>query len=186
MEIKQNIYLFDKPLLALILNGKLSLDEFPEKLGINEFHVCELLNYLKENNCVDYIKTMGRGFEGIKGLKITAKGTDVVLGRTTVREAPPTQIIHNQSVINGNQNQVAQTTGDNSPISQIIDNSQINVLKQLIEQDTELDESKKRDLFSILEKFNTLKESGENATSLIKKVGGIAIKYLPLFFGLLK
>jgi len=55
----------------------------------------------------------------------------------------------------------------------------------MIENDNGLDEPKKKRLFGILEKFNTLKQSGENAYDLIKQVGLIAIKYIPLFFGLL-
>jgi hypothetical protein len=30
------------------------------------------------------------------------------------------------------------------------------------------------------------KESGENAFELIKRVGGVALKYVPLFFSLLR
>jgi len=54
-----------------------------------------------------------------------------------------------------------------------------------INEDNELDDPKKEKLLEVLEKFNTIKESGENAFNLIKRVGSIATKYVPMFFGLI-
>ena len=113
---------------------------------------------------------------------------EVVLGKRDYfyENEKISQTIHNETkVSNSSGFQVAQTTGDKSPITQIQNNSKINILKQIIEEDRGLDESKKKEMFGILEKFNTLKESGENAYKLIKQISSISIKYVPLFFGLL-
>jgi len=45
---------------------------------------------------------------------------------------------------------------------------------------------KRKKLFNLLDKFNALKEGGENAYDLVKQVGLVAVRYVPLFFGLLK
>lgn len=65
-------------------------------------------------------------------IKLANKGMEVFLGkRDYFDEMDKTpQIIHNQTnVSNSSEFQVAQTTGDNSSVTQIQDNSQINVLK---------------------------------------------------------
>ena len=80
---------------------------------------------------------------------------------------------------------IAQVQGNHNPITQTINNTQYTILKQIIENDANLDEPKKKSLLSILEKFNTIKESGENIYELLKSVGMIAINYLPLFFSII-
>ncbi|MDP2924787.1 MAG: hypothetical protein Q8N99_00280 [Nanoarchaeota archaeon] len=150
----------------------------------------ELLKYLVKKDYILWKSALFINEHHISDdeIKLSHKGMEVVLGKREYFDETEkaTQTIHNQTnVTNSSQVQVAQT-GDNSQVSQIIDNSQINVLKKLIEEDEDLDEPKKKKLLDILEKFNTLKEGGENALELIKKVGGIALKYVPLFFSLLK
>jgi len=172
------------------IGEEVTLPELEKDSSIKDDELRELLKYLQKKEYLKY--TLGLFINetrlGDSTIKLLPKGMEVVLGkRDYFSDVDNTlQNIQNQSIINGNQNQVAQLIGDNNYISQNIDNSQISILKQLIEKDEELDEPKKNKLFNVLEKFNILKESGENAYSLIKQVGGIALKYVPLFFSLLK
>jgi hypothetical protein len=170
--------------------GEISFKQLEERSEIKGNELRELLKYLIKKEYIIWKNALFINEHHISDdeIKLSHKGMEVVLGKREYFDENDkiNQTIHNQAIIQGNQNQVAQTTGDNTSISQIIDNSQINVLKKLIEEDEDLDEPKKKKLFDILEKFNTLKESGENALELIKKVGGVAIKYVPLFFSLLK
>jgi len=169
---------------------EISFKQLEEKSEIKGDELRELLKYLVKKEYIIWKSALFVNECHISDdeIKLSHKGMEVVLGKREyfdeTEKATPT--IHNQTnVTNSSQVQVAQT-GDNSQVSQIIDNSQINVLKKLIEEDEDLDEPKKKKLLDILEKFNTLKEGGENALELIKKVGGVAIKYVPLFFSLLK
>lgn len=173
-----------------------SFKKLEERSNIKGEELRELLKYLKNKEFISwrmplFIGTFGAPIEIIEedNIKLAHKGMEVVLGkREYFNESEKiNQTIHNQTNVNNSSEfQVAQSTGNNNVISQVIDNSQISILRKLIEEDEELEEPKKKKLFDILEKFNTLKESGENALELIKKVGGIAIKYVPLFFSLLK
>ena len=171
------------------IGKEITFPEFEKDSTLKGDELRELLKYLQKKEYLKY--TLGLFINetklGESTIKLLPKGMEVVLGkRDYFSDVDNTlQNIQNQSIINGNQNQVAQTIGNNNLVSQVIDNSQINVLRKLIEEDEELDEPKKNKLFDILEKFNTLKGSGENALELIKKVGGIALKYVPLFFSLL-
>lgn len=135
--------------------------------------------YLKEKGLIDYTQSFGDSFP--INIKITSKGIDYLEGidETILQKNDQTINIH-APVQN-----VAQIKGDNNKLIQIVDNSQYNILKQMIENDSELDEPKKKKLLETLDKFNKIKETGENAYNLIKTVGGIAIKYVPLFFSLL-
>jgi len=190
--MKSETLVYGEELLFLLneIGKELTFPEFEEISEIRGEELKELVRYLKEKGYLKY--TLGLSINGTKmgesTIKLLPRGIEIVLGkRDYFNESEKiSQTIHNQTNVTGSsQVQVAQSIGDNSSITQVIDNSQINVLKQLIEHDEELDEPKKNKLFEILEKFNTLKESGENAFELIKKVGEIALKYVPLFFSLL-
>lgn len=163
--------------------------EFEAKSNIKGEELKELLRYLQKKEYLRY--TLGLFVNetklGESTVKLLPKGMEVILGKRDYFSDSdnPLQKIQNQSVIHGSQNQIAQSIGSNSSINQSQGNSKIAVLKELIENDEELDEPKKKGLLGILEKFNTLNESGEHANSLIRKVGGIATKYVSLFFGLL-
>ncbi len=180
-------------LVMLDENENISFEGLEKISKIKGDELRELLNYLKKKEYLLWKMPFifGTIESGVKVLdkdkiKLDHKGMEVVLGkRDYFEEIGISQTIHNETNINGDQNQVAQTTGDNSSITQTQDNSKITVLREMIKEDKELDEPKKKKLFGLLEKFNTLKQSGENAYELIKQVGLIAIKYVPLFFALL-
>lgn len=179
--------------LLIILDGRgrVSIPEFDKESKIKGDELKELLKYLDKREYLKYRLGLFVNESKISDstIELLPKGMEVVLGKRDyfTEGEKVLQTIHNETnVSNSSEFQVAQIMGDDSQITQIQDNSQINILKQLIEEDTELDEPKKKKLFEILEKFNTLKESGKNAFELIKQVGSIAIKYVPLFFGLLK
>lgn len=169
-----------EPVLKLLVNDKVKITDLPEKLKIREDEVCDTLKYLKGIEAIDYIETNGRGFSGIMNVRTTAKGLEIACNKR-----PLVGISQNvsQQVINSNVQNLVQSAGDSNVIT--IDNSKHYILKQMIEQDQELDSEKKKSLFNILEKFNALKESGENAFELLKTVAGISLKYVPLFFSLL-
>jgi len=192
--MKSEILIYGMELLILLdENENISFENFEKISKIKGNELRELLKYLQKKEYLIwklplFIGTIEGRVDFIEKdkIKLSHKGMEVVLGqRDYFNEMGISQTIHNQTnVNNSSQFQIAQA-GDDSSILQIIDNSQINVLKKLIEEDGELDEPKKKKLFGILEKFNTLKTSGENALELIKNVGGIASKYIPLFFSLL-
>jgi hypothetical protein len=169
-----------EPVLKLLADDRIKVEELPEKLKINEEEVCDVLEYLKEIGAVQYTETLARGLVGMIWNKVTAKGLEIACGKR-----PLVDIDQNisQQIINSSIGNVVQSAGDGNTI--VINNSKHYILKQMIEQDSELDSEKKKGLFNILEKFNTLKESGENALELLKIVAGISLKYVPLFFGLL-
>jgi len=174
--------------------GKMKLEEVAKKTEFEIEVVKKMLDYLVNKKCLTSPFIFGflndDPIISNEFYSLTDKGREIIVSGLSFQEVLRSELrgipsSFNQTTIHGNQNQVAQTSGDNSSITQIQDNSKINVLKQLIENDKELDEPKKKKLFGILEKFNTLKQSGENAYELIKQVGLIAVKYVPLFFGLL-
>ena len=144
--------------------------------------VCEILRYLKQIKAVQYTQLLSEGLQGFMGVEVIEKGLEIAC-----QKRPLVDVSQNvsQQVINSNVQNLVQSTGNSNVINQTVDNSKHYILKQMIEQDQELDSEKKKKLFNILEKFNTLKESGENAFELLKTVGTISLKYVPLFFGLL-
>ena len=176
-------------LVILDENEKISFANLEKISKIKDKELRELLKYLQEKSYLNWKNPLFINEHWISDDKIILahKGMEVVLGKKDYfeKEEKTSQTIHNQTNVHGDKNQVAQTTGDNSPITQIQDNSKINILRKLIEDDKELDEPKKEKLFGILKKFNLLKESGENAYELIKQIGSIATKYIPLFLSLL-
>lgn len=178
-----------KLLIMLNETEKISFKQLEEKFEIKGAELKELLKYLVKKEYISWDSRLFINEHHISDdkIRLANKGMEIYLGKRDYFSDldNTTQTIQNQAIIQGNQNQVAQTTGDNSSIVQIQDNSKINILRKLIEYDKELEESKKIKLFDILERFNTLKESGENVFELIKEVGGIALKYVPLFFSLI-
>lgn len=171
-----------EPILKALAYDNVKLEKIPEKFGITEEETCESLDYLKEVGAVQFIKIVARGFAGIRGLKVTSKGLEVACEKRPLINR--TQTI-SQQVTNSQIKNLVQSSGNSNLITQTIDNSKHYILKQMIEKDSELDSGKRKDLFNILDKFNSLKESGENASQLIKAVEGISLKYVPLFFSLL-
>ncbi|MDP3027176.1 MAG: hypothetical protein Q8N63_05685, partial [Nanoarchaeota archaeon] len=190
--MKSETLIYGMELLVMLdeIRKEVSFPEFEEKSKIKGGELKELLRYLSEKEYLCYKLGLFVGTDKISEstIKLLPRGMEVVLGeRDYFNETGEiSQTIHNlTNVHNSSEIQIAQTIGNNNKINQSIDNSKLNVLTKLIEEDKELDEPKKKKLFGILEKFNTLKESGENALDLIKSVGSIASKYIPLFFGLL-
>ncbi|VVB83824.1 Uncharacterised protein [uncultured archaeon] len=184
-------------LIILKEHEDISFQELEQISEIKGEELRELLKYLKdEKEFVVWKTPVSISFIGADGnftgnkmdkdkIKLSSKGIEVNIGKRDYFEGGMKSPVHNETHINGNRNQVAQSTGENSLISQVQDNLKINVLKWIIEEDKELDTSKKGKLLLLLENFNTLKESSENALELIKQVGQISIKYLSFFFNLL-
>jgi len=177
-------------LVMLDGRGRVSIPEFEKESKIKGSELKELLKYLDKKEYLKYRLGLFVNESKISDstIELLPKGMEVVLDKRDYFSEmnKSVQTIHNQTnVSNSSEFQVAQTTGDNSLITQIQDNSKMSVLRQLIEDDKELEEPKKKKLFEILDKFNMLKKSGENAYELIKQVGLIAARYIPLFFELL-
>lgn len=191
---------YGKVLLTILSEtGEIPFEQLEEKSEVKKEELKELLHCLeKEKGYLSWKKHISIGYIGDSEsvmpsvsnseIKLSTKGMEVVLGKRDYfnETAQMSQTVYNQTKVeNSSEFQIAQNIGANSPITQVQDNSKINILKQLIENDKELDEPKKKKLLGILEKFNTLKQSGENALELIKQVSSIAIKYFPHFFSLL-
>ena len=183
--MKARLIMYAEPIIKILALGeKVNIKDLPKQLKLSEEDVCSVLEYLKECGTVEYTETMGKGFSGIIGLKVTSKGAEVALGKRPLLDSQ--EINLQQMNIHAPVQNIAQVQGNKNIIDQSVDNSQYNILKQLIENDPELDQSKKTKLLDLLDKFNKLKETGENAYELLKTVGGITLKYVPLFFSLLK
>lgn len=176
------------------LNGigdKVSFKLLEPQLIIKGQELRELLKYLVKK---DYIKWKSALFVNdthISDDEITLahNGMEIILGKKSYfgeNEKPIPTIQNQTNISNSSQVQLAQITGNHNKIEQFIDNSKISVLTRLIQDDTELEDEKKKGLLNVLEKFNTLKEGSDNALDLVKKVGSIAAKYVPLFFSLLR
>ncbi len=192
--MKSETIIYGLELLTILdKNENISFSNLEKISKIKGSELKELLRYLKQKGYLiwkssPFIGTLDNiNLISDDKIKLAPKGMEVVLEQREYFDDSNkiSQEIHNQTNIHGDKNLVAQNTGNNSSIIQIQNNTKLNVLKQLIGDDKELNEGKKKKLLNILEKFNTLKESGENAYGLIKQVSSIAIKYVPLFFGLL-
>lgn len=176
-------------LVMLDENENISFINLEKISDIKGNELRELLKYLKQKEYIIWKTPLHIRYIGGDGngnfpstnddeIKLTPKGMEVVIGeRDYFKEAG----INQTNIYNG---PVAKTSGNNSPIIQI-NHSQIDVLRQLIEDDGELGKEKKSKLFEILNRFNTLKEGGQNAIELIKSAGVISTKYLSLFLNLL-
>ena len=174
---------YAEPALVILAYNNVEIEKLPVELGITDDEVLEVLAYLKQIEAVEYDSLLGEGLSSVLDLKITAKGLEIAAQKRQLVDVSPTI---SQQVINSNVQNLVQSSGDSNVINQVVDNSKHYILRQMIEQDQELDSEKKKSLFNILERFNTLKEGGENALELLKTVAGISIKYVPLFFALLK
>ena len=191
MTIKAETLIYGEELLVILdESGEISFEQLEEKSNIKDKELKELIRYLESKNYLKYNLALlinDSGPISPSRVRLLPAGMEVVLGkRDYFNEVGIPQTIHNQTnVSNSSEFQIAQTSGDKSPITQTQDNSKLNILKQMITEDNELDDPKKEKLLEVLEKFNTIKESGENAFNLIKRVGSIATKYVPMFFGLI-
>ena len=174
---------FAESALVVLAYSKIEIDKLPEELGISEEEVCDVLRYLKKIEAVQYTSLLSESLQGFVGVEVTAKGLEIAC-----QKRPLVDVSQNvsQHVTNSHIHNLVQSSGNSNVITQIVDNSKHYILKQIIEQDQELDSANKKKLFNILGKFNTLKESGENAFELLKTVGTISLKYVPLFFALLR
>ncbi|MFC1682339.1 hypothetical protein ACFL0X_01850 [Nanoarchaeota archaeon] len=188
--MKKDTLIYGQELLTILseIDEDIELPDLEQKTRIKGDELKELLKYLHQKKYLSYRLGLFVNTSKISEstIKILPNGMEVVFGKRDYFNDVSSQTIHNQTnVSNSSEFQVAQNIGDHSPISQTQDNSKVSILKQLIDTDGELEEPKKKKLFEILEKFNTIKQSGENAYELIKQVGSIAVKYVPMFFSLL-
>ena len=174
---------YAEPILQMIALGKCKLQDLPKEVNLNDEELSEIIHYLYENGAVHYVGTISLGLKGITHIEVTSKGAEVALEKRDLIDINKTSF--QQMNIHAPVQNIAQVQGNHNPITQTINNTQYTILKQIIENDANLDEPKKKSLLSILEKFNTIKESGENIYELLKSVGMIAINYLPLFFSII-
>jgi len=178
------LIIYAEPILKLLTLKDDNLNKIADKLKLTEDDVTYVMGYLKDKEAVSFVKTNGRGFGSIRCLQVTSSGAEIALGKRELIDKSETNV--QQMNINAPVQNAGQVQGDQSHISQLIDNSKLGVLKQMIESDTDIDKTKRKKLLEYLERFNTLKESGENAMDLIGKVCLIATKYTPYFFSLLQ
>lgn len=175
-----NIILYAEPLLKLLSHKSKLLDddlvEVQKRLKISEESLFQVLEYLKQKELVDYNAPHGSTL-GIMGIRVTAKGSEVAANERALIESETRQ----QIIVNGNTQHIAQVIGNSNVINQTIDNSRVSILKQIIQNDKKILEKKKTSLLDLRDKFNTLKESGENIYDVVKMVGIISAKYVPLF-----
>lgn len=172
-------------LVSLDESGKTSFPELEDRIKIYGDELRKLLNYLKEKGYIKYVLALSINGEklGESTIELLPKGMEVVLGERDYFDASEkvSQTIHNQTnVTNSSEVQVAQTTGDNSPITQTQDNSQTIILKKMIEDDQELDSEKKSRLKEVVDNINKLKQAGETTEKIyswVKKGIGICAKY---------
>lgn len=173
-----------KLLLNAIRNQNSSEKDILKSMNISSVELKNLIKYCQDEKYVETVPFSEHFFDVSSTLsdwRISSKGLKFLENIVEVKETK-NSIIH----VKGNVNNFSNIQGNNNTTTQTIDNSQYNILKQLIENDSELDQPKKTKLLDLLDKFNKLKETGENASDLIKTVGGIAIKYAPLFFSLIQ
>lgn len=172
---------------------KMNREDLEKESTIKGKDLDELLDYLKSKGYIQKpLALWGMSGNSISDkdrvITILHKGREVISGMTEYGESDTYKKTINQNTyINHSPgSQVANAIGSKQNIVQKIDNSKINVLRQIINDDDELVPENKSKLLEILEKFNILKTSGENAYNLIKTVGKIGLKYVPLFLSLLK
>lgn len=176
---KENFESKLKYILQAIREQNMPEDVLIKMANISQIEFENLLRFAQSEK---YIELNGFSVDviphNLRCWRISTKGIKFMENIIEVKETK-NAIYH----VKGNAN-IANIHGNNNSVIQT--NSQYNILKQMIENDSELDQPKKKSLLEMLDKFNTLKDSGENAFDLIKIVGGLAIKYVPLFFSLLK
>ena len=173
---------YAEPALVILAYNNVEIEKLPMELGITDDEALEVLAYLKQIEAVEYDSLLCEGLSSVCDLRITAKGLEIASQKRPLVDTTPTV---SQHVTNSHIQNLVQSTGNSNVINQSIDNSKHYILRQMIEQDPDLDSEKKKSLFNILERFNTLKEGGENAFELLKIVANISLKYVPLFFGIL-
>ena len=179
--VDAKLILYAEPFLKLYGLAGLKLKDIPKRLRMSEDQVCDLVKYLKQKGAVNYIKTLRTGLSGITCFELTAVGAEVAANKGKLTERPLNQSV----MVNAPVKNIAQVTGDNAKITQIADQTKITVLKGLIESDKELDFKKRNFLLDTLNKFNKIKETGDNAADLLAKIISTAPKYAPFFFSLL-
>lgn len=179
-----------------ILNeiGEVSFKTLEEKTTIKGEELRELLKYLVKKEFISwrmplFIGTFGEPINILEEdkIKLAHKGMEVVLGKRDFFEEGerPNQI----NVSNSSDFQLAQNIGDNASINQIKDSPQIIVLKQLIEDDPELNVGQKTELKSVVDKIKEGVSTGEKIEKVyewVKRGIGVCAKYGPYLFELIK
>lgn len=194
--IKSQDLIYGEELLKILdEQEEISFEQLEEKSKVKGDELKELLRYLVKKDYlrynlglfITYVGDTSPTNIGKSSVRLLPKGMEVVLGQREYFSDSNgvSQKVQNQTNVSHSSGfQVAQTAGDNNQINQSIDNSKVISLREEIEKDQELEEPKKKELLDILDNINTVKESGQTAVSLIKKVSSIAVKYLPSFLGL--
>jgi len=138
--MKAILIAYAEPLIKILaLKDNVKLEELPAMLRISEDDVCIVIEYLRDNGAVKYVETMGSGFSGIINLEVTSKGAEVALDKRELIDVQKSSF--QQMNIHAPVHNVAQVQGNNGTINQTVDNSQYSILKQMIENDTELTSS---------------------------------------------
>jgi len=190
---------YGKKLLSILdgIGEEIPFKQLEKKCEIKNSELRELLKYLVKKEYISWRNPLFIGsineinLIDTDKIKLVHKGMEVVLNQREYfgDTEKILQKIKNQTNIHKSPNsQVAQTTGDDSPIIQTQDNSQIIILKKIIEDDSELDDDKKNKLKEVVDKIQDLKSKGETVEKiydLIKKGIGICARYGSYLIGLI-
>jgi len=196
--MKSETLIFGMELLVLLdeVGKEISFKELEEKTRIKDEELRELLKYLEQKEYITWSNPLFIGtseridFISDDEIKLSHKGMEVNLDKRDYFDetSKVSQEIQNQTNVNNSSEfQVAQTTGNNSPILQTQENIQITILNKIIDDDQELDSEKKSKLKEIIKKIKEMKDSGETAEKIygwIKKGAGICAKYGPYLWAL--
>lgn len=189
--MKSETILYGEEILILLdENPDISFEKLEEKSKVKGEELRKLLRYLEEKGYSRYHLALfvNSGPKiGDSRINLLPKGMEVVLGKKDFFEEGerPNQInVNNSSGV-----QVAQTTGENASISQVQNNSQIVILKRLIEDDPKLNSDQKTELKSIVDKIKEGISTGEKIEKVyewVKRGIGVCAKYGPYLFELIK
>ncbi len=179
-------------LVILDKNENICFSDLEKISRIKGTELIELIKYLVEKEYI--IKTnslfVNSTIISPDKIKLDHKGMEVNLGKRDYFDDSNrfSQEIQNQTNLHNSPNpQIAQTTGDNSSISQTYGNMQIIIINQIIDDDPELDDEKKTGLKEVVRKIKVMKDSGETAEKIygwIKKGMGICARYGPYLIAL--
>lgn len=158
---------------------KISFDELKHKVDIDQDELRKLLKYLKEKDFIKWRLGLFVNDSPISPgeISLTHKGMEVSLGKRDYFDETkiPHHTIHNQTNIDNSSGvQVAQSTGENSPITQEQE-VKIDVLKKELEEELKKSKPDKSKLKNILEKIIGIAKSGSSMiiAEIILKVIGV-------------
>ena len=173
---------YEESMLKLLTFKKPKIEELPKILSVDEDKIIEILKYLKGLGAVTYVTTMGKGFEGILDLEVTPVGQAAAMGRASLH----TNTTSNQNFsFEGYVVNFAQSTGDNNVITQTANISMSEILKEMINKDSELNTEEKGKLSKIIDKFKTVTQTTESVVNLINEIKEISAKYAPYVYAAL-